>query len=173
MNRPAHERAKTATAGLRSFELFYAEARDPVYRAVLVTIRDRSRAEDAVQEAFTRAYRDWERLSTHPNATAWVVRVACNSHRSLWRRLRHEYPAVAPDVAAAAAQAPFDDQLARLVWSLPHRQREVVALRILLDQSTAQTASALGIAQGSVTAHLHRALSTLRRRLEETGTQER
>ncbi len=172
MNRPAYEGATMATAGIRSFEQFYVEARDPVFRAVLVTIRDRSRAEDAVQEAFTRAYRDWERLSSHPNASAWVVRVACNSHRSLWRRLRHEYPAPAPDVAAAAAEAPFDDQLARLVWSLPHRQREVVALRILLDQSTEQTAAALGIAQGSVTAHLHRALSTLRRRVEKPEVQD-
>ncbi len=166
VNRPAHDMTTMVTAGHQSFERFYAETRDPIYRAVLLTIHDQSRAEDAVQEAFTRAYGDWEHLRQHPNPTAWVIRVARNSHRSLWRRVRRERSLLLPDVPAAGVADPLDEQLARMVWALPRRQREVVALRILLDQSTEQTATALGIAQGSVTAHLHRAMTTLRRQVD-------
>ena len=49
-----------------------------------------------------------------------------------------------------------------MLQRLPARQRQVVALRIFLDLDTAQTAEVLGIAPGTVTAHLTRALTALR-----------
>ena len=59
------------------------------------------------------------------------------------------------------------------VLRLPDRQRQVVALRLFLDLDTAQTASVLGIAAGTVTAHLARAIATLRQELaNETGLEE-
>lgn len=51
---------------------------------------------------------------------------------------------------------------------LPRRQREVIALRILLDLSTERTAELLGIAQGTVGAHLSKALARLERELVGT-----
>jgi DNA-directed RNA polymerase specialized sigma24 family protein len=55
-----------------------------------------------------------------------------------------------------------DAALMDALRQLPVRQREVVALRIFLDLDTATTADALGIAPGTVTAHLARATSALR-----------
>jgi RNA polymerase sigma-70 factor (ECF subfamily) len=55
-----------------------------------------------------------------------------------------------------------DTELAAVLQRLPARQRQVVALRIFLDLDTAQTAEVLGIAPGTVTAHLTRALTALR-----------
>jgi DNA-directed RNA polymerase specialized sigma24 family protein len=45
---------------------------------------------------------------------------------------------------------------------LPARQRQVIALRVFLDLDTARTAQVLGIAPGTVTAHLARATAALR-----------
>jgi DNA-directed RNA polymerase specialized sigma24 family protein len=45
---------------------------------------------------------------------------------------------------------------------LPVRQRQVVALRLFLDLDTGATAEVLGIAPGTVTAHLARAIAALR-----------
>lgn len=45
---------------------------------------------------------------------------------------------------------------------LPARQRQVVALRLFLDLDTAGTAQVLGIAPGTVQAHLGRAMAALR-----------
>ena len=45
---------------------------------------------------------------------------------------------------------------------LPERQRQVVALRVFLDLDTVATAQALGIAPGTVTAHMARATAALR-----------
>jgi DNA-directed RNA polymerase specialized sigma24 family protein len=55
---------------------------------------------------------------------------------------------------------------------LPLRQRQVVALRIFLDLDTAQTAQVLGIAPGTVTAHMARATAALREDAALTREQE-
>jgi RNA polymerase sigma-70 factor (ECF subfamily) len=52
---------------------------------------------------------------------------------------------------------------------LPERQRQVIALRLFLDLDTAGTAEVLGIAPGTVTAHLARAVATLRGELAATA----
>jgi RNA polymerase sigma factor (sigma-70 family) len=54
---------------------------------------------------------------------------------------------------------------------LPVRQREVITLRLLLDLDTETTAKVLGIAPGTVTAHLSRAVSTLRDQFPTTDPQ--
>ena len=60
------------------------------------------------------------------------------------------------------------------VLQLPDRQRQVVALRMFLDLDTAQTAAVLGIAAGTVTTHLARAIATLRQELASgMGLEER
>jgi DNA-directed RNA polymerase specialized sigma24 family protein len=61
-----------------------------------------------------------------------------------------------------------------MVLRLPDRQRQVVALRLFLDLDTAQAADVLGIAAGTVTAHLARAIATLRQEFfEGTGLEEK
>jgi RNA polymerase sigma factor (sigma-70 family) len=58
-----------------------------------------------------------------------------------------------------------DRELIGALRRLPARQRQVVALRLFLDLDTAATADTLGIAPGTVTVHLARAVTTLRREL--------
>ncbi len=56
----------------------------------------------------------------------------------------------------------MDAVLLRAVRRLPAREREVVALRVFLDLDTETTAKHLGIATGTVRAHLSRAMASLR-----------
>ena len=162
--------SESRAEGFDTFAGFYADSKDAVYRAVLLARRDPRRAEDAVQEAFARAYAAWDRVRLHPNPVGWVARVALNESASVARRLRRE-SLDPPEPPAPAAERPLDAGLIRLVWALPRRQRQVVALRILLELSTEETASVLGIASGTVTAHLHRALSSLRERIDEQSNE--
>lgn len=160
--------APTAESTERSFTEFYVAHRDSVYRAVLVATRNPHRAEDAAQEAFTRAYDRWDSVRQHERPHAWVTRVALNVATSWWRRHRREQGRP-PDRPAKPDIRPMDDDLVRLVWALPKRQRQVVALRVLADLSVADTADALGMAEGTVKATLHRALRRLRDALEADG----
>jgi RNA polymerase sigma-70 factor (ECF subfamily) len=55
--------------------------------------------------------------------------------------------------------------------ALPERQRQVIVLRVFLELGTVDTARVLGIAPGTVTAHLARAVSTLRTQLSPRSPQ--
>lgn len=160
--------APRALTDARSFADFYVAHRDSVYRAVLVATRNPHRAEDAVQEAFLRAYDRWETVQHHERPRAWVARVALNVATSWWRRYHREQGSP-PDRPAPPDARPMDEDLVRLVWALPTRQRHVVALRVLADLSVADTAEALGMAEGTVKATLHRALGRLRDTLTADG----
>lgn len=147
----------------RDFAEFYAASKDRCLRAVVASGADHVTAEEAVAEAFARAWSRWSVVGRLDAPSAWIVRVALNANVSRWRRQRREVALEAhlEPVQVQTAHAERDD-LVKAVAALPERQRQVVALRLLLDLDTAQTADALGISPGTVTAHLHRAMTTLR-----------
>jgi RNA polymerase sigma factor (sigma-70 family) len=150
----------------RNFAQFYGEYSDRVLRAVYVCTRDRQLADDAVSEAFARAFSRWGAVQRHPEPVAWVTRTAINVARSSWRRRARTRTGGIPE-GSYAADEPIDPILVGAVLGLPERQRQVVGLRVLLDLSTEQTAQVLRIAPGTVTAHLHRALAALRNELSQ------
>jgi RNA polymerase sigma factor (sigma-70 family) len=145
------------------FVEFYETSKDACLRAVAASVADRGVAEEAVAEAFARAWGSWATVSRHPAPAAWVVRTALNLRVSWWRRRRRELPLAGHDAAGKSDLEPgIEPDLLAALRGLPVRQREVVTLRLLLDLDTRTTAAALGIAPGTVTAHLNRALTTLR-----------
>jgi len=144
------------------FVEFYETNKDSCLRAVAVSVADRDLAEELVGEAFTRAWTAWAKLRRHAAPAAWVVRVALNTRVSWWRRRRREVPLAHHDAARDDLALSLDRDVTAALRCLSQRQREVVALRLLLDFDTETTARALGIAPGTVTAHLARAMSVLR-----------
>jgi RNA polymerase sigma-70 factor (sigma-E family) len=149
------------------FNEFYRSDRDACLRAVLAGVGDRQLAEDLVAEAFTRAWMSWPKVRRHPAPRAWIVRTALNVRISWWRRRRRE---VALDDALdvednTAGGRGLDPALLTALRHLPQRQREVIVFRVFLDLDTSATAKALGIAPGTVTAHLSRAVAALRTHL--------
>jgi RNA polymerase sigma-70 factor (sigma-E family) len=145
------------------FAEFYAATRDDCLRIVLISAGDQQLAEDLVAEAFSRAWMSWRKVRDHPAPQAWVVRTALNTRVSWWRGRRREVALDGHDLAAGPSQPPvLDDALVSALRRLPVRQREVIALRLLLDLDTETTARVLGISAGTVGAHLHRALAALR-----------
>jgi RNA polymerase sigma-70 factor (sigma-E family) len=158
----------------REFTEFYTAARDDCLRVVLTVVGDRELAQDLVAEAFTRAWRAWRTVRQHPAGRAWIVRTALNTHVSWWRRRRREIPVASHDEGAAdSPHAALDSSLVAALRRLPARQREVIALRVLLDLDTATTAHTLGMPYGTVGSHLSRGLATLRRDLLSEENQER
>lgn len=170
-------RIADVSAQQAGFAEFYARNKDDCLRAVFASTGDRLAAEDCVAEAFARAWASWRKVSAHPVPRAWVIRTALNLAVSSWRRRRREVPLgqwAAPPAGPADAmtgQEPDSPVLAVLA-TLPLRQRQVVALRVFLDLDTAATARVLGLAPGTVTAHLARAIAALREQLPHAGREE-
>jgi RNA polymerase sigma-70 factor (sigma-E family) len=171
-------RAVVVTTG--SSEVFATDALRRVYVAefarlvglarLLVDRRDD--AEEVVQEAFARTYARAGRLRD-ADPLPYVRRAVVNQARGRLRRRRtaeaHQ-PQPATEVESAEASASrslTSDAVVARVRELPRRQRECVVLRFYADLTAPEIAATLGIAEGSVKSHLHRALAALAIDLEE------
>jgi RNA polymerase sigma factor (sigma-70 family) len=159
------------------FAEFYLKSRDDCLRTVLISIGDQDVAQELVAEAFARACASWRTVSKHPAPAAWVVRTALNTNISWWRRRREVLvrdPAAVADLPAGdrAADIPIDPRIKAALMRLPVRQRQVVALRLLLDLDTRRTAEVLGITPNTVMAHMAQALAALRHDLMPERQQE-
>jgi RNA polymerase sigma-70 factor (ECF subfamily) len=146
------------------FVEFYTAQKDRCLRAAVASGMAPDRAEDAVSEAFARAWSRWRTVRALESPAAWVVRTAINQNISWWRQRRREvFSDPAPDLSTTDELGRVD--LVAAIRRLPPRQREVVVLRYLLDLDTQSTARSMGVAPGTVGAHLHHALASLREHL--------
>jgi RNA polymerase sigma factor (sigma-70 family) len=150
------------------FAEFYRRSKDECLFTVLVSVGDQDTAQELADEAFARAWASWRTVSRHPAPVAWVVRTALNENVSRWRRRHREVPVpdlgVVADLPAAeeASDDPIDARIMAALLRLPARQRQVVALRLVLDLDTGQAGEVLGISASAVKTHLARALASLR-----------
>jgi len=166
------------------FAEFFQASWEPCLRAVVAVVGSPTRAEDQVAEAFARAWTSWRKVSHHPAPQAWVVRTALNTGASWWRRRGRELPLPDHELTVPGRLdggglddggldgGGLDHTLLTALWSLPSRQREVIALRIFLDLDTGTIATQLGIEAGTVRMHLSRGVAALRRELAPTQTTE-
>jgi len=144
-----------------SFERFYADSWQTVYRALVVGIGDGDLAREAVDEAMVRAYERWRIVSTMANREGWVYRVASNWATSRLRRRRLQLRPV-PTIEESHDPDVVDPRLLDAVRRLSPRHRDVVVARYLLDMSESATAQALGVPEGTVKSRLSRALDELK-----------
>lgn len=144
------------------------------YRSLVGTaywiLGDSAQAEEIAQDAFVRLAESWDRLNDHAAAPAYLRRTVINLSRSKVRRLivgrrkRDEVGSRTLVDRTTPDQTPIglaDGDLGTAVRALPLRQRECVVLRFVHDLTIADIAATLGVGEGSVKTHLHRALKTL------------
>ena len=132
----------------------------------------REDAEEVVQEAFARTWARLGRLQGD-DPLPYVRRAVVNQSRGRLRRRRTaaaHRPEPSADVESAersAERGARSDAVLAGLRRLPRRQRECVVLRFYDDLSVPEIARALGVAEGSVKSHLHRAMATLAIELED------
>jgi RNA polymerase sigma-70 factor, ECF subfamily len=152
-----------------------AEQLDAVYRYLVFLTGDRSAAEDLAAETFEKAFRSWRRFDPRRAAPrTWLCRIA-RSVAIDWfraetsRRRREETYAL--DRAGAVDDAPFADglpePLEQALRELSPAEREVVALRVLLELDGPSAARVLGISQTACSTRLSRALRRLEERIDD------
>lgn len=141
------------------FTSFYEAEAPRLVRSVALVTGEPALAEDAVAEAFARAWSRWSEVQRSARPAAWVMRVALNQVNDRFRRRgveRRKAQIVArPDVVDA--QPHGDPGLWEAVRGLPKQERTLIALRYVADLSQGEIAKALGIPAGTVASGLNRA----------------
>lgn len=142
-----------------SIESTYERLYPRLVRVAYLLVDTTEHAEEAVQDAFARAYPKWDRIQNHD---AYMRTAVVNACRRVQRRrmLVRRTPQPRQDDATLGA-----DHIADVVRSLPMSLRQVVVLRYYLQLSDAEIAQTLNIAPGTVKSSLHRARARLREEL--------
>jgi len=164
-------------AGVTGPALTFAEAverhLDDVYRYLLYLTKNPGLAEDLAAETFERALREWRRFDPRrASAKTWLCQVARTTaldrlrsderRRARENRYAAESESLADDPADAVGLSPA---LAEALGSLSAAEREIVALRVLLELDDAQAARVLDISRSAASTRLNRALRKLKERM--------
>ena len=131
-------------------------------RTAFLLVGDWHRAEDLTQEALTRIYVAWPRLRDKTQLGAYARTVLVRLVIDASRRSRETPVGDVPDTAYVPASHDQRDVILSALGSMPRRQRAVLVLRYWEDFSVAQTAEALGCAEGTVKSQAARGLAALR-----------
>lgn len=145
-------------ADVDDFDMFYAAASRRLVGQVFAMVGNLSEAEDAVQEAFCRAWPRWTKLRTYSDPEGWIRTVAYRIAVSSWRKavnrlLAHRRAAGTDDVPGANA-----DHLALMdaLRRVPLEQRRVLVLHHLVGLPVQEIAQEIGVAPGTVKSRLAR-----------------
>jgi RNA polymerase sigma factor (sigma-70 family) len=171
-----------------AFEVLVLRHQRPVYNLAWRLLGDRDDAEDAVQEAFLRAWRALPRFRGDASFRTWLTGIAINVCRnrlagaaarrrratvSLVRRdaasgeegiVEPVDPAPGPEAVTGARESRA--ALERALAELSPEHREIILLREMSGLEYEELASVLGCALGTVKSRIARARGALRRALE-------
>jgi len=167
-------------AAQQEFATLVARLRPQIFRFLLASMRDVDMAETLTQECFLKAHRHWSSFRGESSAITWLMRIAINLQKDHWRNRRIQFwrhtrsNAVDADDASewlpSNESSPEQQLLAReqvkRVWQavdgLSERQRTVFLLRYVEEMEIAEIGQATGLNEGTVKAHLSRAVGRVR-----------
>ena len=144
---------------------------DDVYRYLLYVTANPSTAEDLTSETFERALRRWPSFDPRRgNAQTWLCQLArgaaLDHFRAEERRRRREERVAEPDrVAEQELPDEYGPVLRQALRTLSGADREVIALRIVLELDAKTTARVLNISLSACTTRLNRALERLEQKV--------
>lgn len=175
-----------ATADERAAQEFSSVVqshRPQIFRFLLASTRDFDLAETLTQECFLKAHRNWASFRGESSAMTWLMRIAINLQKDHWRNRRIQFwrqtHTNSVDLDEASEWLPSHESsqeqklLARervgQVWTavegLSERQRTVFLLRYVEELELSDIARTTGLSEGTVKAHLSRALARVRTEL--------
>ena len=170
----------------QQFSTVVAAHRRQIFRFLLASTRDEDLAETLTQECFLKAHRYWQGFRGDSSVLTWLMRIAINLQKDHWRNRRMQFWRQArtntvdlddagewlPSGESSAEQRMLARERVGQVWKaverLSQRQRAIFLLRFVEEQELSEIARATGLNEGTVKAHLSRALAKLRAELGGT-----
>ncbi len=173
------ERAQRGDA--MAYEDLVRRHQDAALRTAGLVLAGEAEAEDAVQDAFVKAYAALGRFRAGASFRPWILQIVANEARNRRRsagrriglavRLAEDRPSndAAPSPEAAVLAGERRTALLTAIERLGVDDRLVLGYRYFLDLGEAEMAEALGVPRGTVKSRLSRALGRLRAEIGPTS----
>lgn len=148
--------------------------RGKLFRLVYLWIKDRSLAEDVLQNVFEKSVERQTELQSHPNLTGWMIK-SLKNEVLMHHRKNHRLEGLEEmkEPMTEPSNALESDESHRLIFglvaNLPEKQREIFHLREVEEMSYEEIATQMEISLEQVKVNLHRARKTLREKLINQG----
>jgi len=142
-----------------------------VFRMALTFLKDHARAEDVTQEIFLKLWQALPDYDGRASPGTWLYSIARNTCLSALRSNSYRKvlpPDVTAEPAIPARTVITEIELQQSIDRLPETQRTVITLFYLQEKSIDEVARMLGIPEGTVKSHLHRARLALGEIMKET-----
>jgi RNA polymerase sigma-70 factor (ECF subfamily) len=161
----------TSPVSPEEFTDFYAASFRRLVGQLYAMTGNHAEAQDAVQEAFIRAWAHRTRLERRCAPEAWVRATAWRIAVSRWQRARLGRVLMRSSPPTAAIDGPSPDRVALIeaLRQVPAEQRRALVLYHVCDQSVAQIAAETGVPPGTVKARLARGRAALAPHLRDTA----
>jgi RNA polymerase sigma-70 factor (ECF subfamily) len=163
------------------FEILMRRYNQRLFRVARGILADDGEAEDVMQEAYVRAFRELAGFRGEARFSTWITRIACHEALARARKRRRLVSLTAMNGGGEPPEPPpetfgpdremenrqLQTVLREAVEALPDPLRAVFCLREIEGLSTEQTADALDLTVENVRVRLHRAKRSLRQTLDE------
>jgi RNA polymerase sigma-70 factor, ECF subfamily len=154
-------------------EALFAKHHNEIYAYLMRMLREPELAADLTQDAFIKAYKNYETLEKPENARAWLYQIA---HRVALDEIRRrkiirffpwtgESHGSAPSAERLVMDVHLSSDMQRALARIPERQRAALLLAELHDLTGVELAAALGVSHVAARALLTRARESLRQAL--------
>src|SRR5262245_61064834 len=172
-----HAASRDDSDGWAAFEREVLPHTDRLFRLAMWFVRNRTDAEDIVQDTMMQALKSFHRFQPGTNCRAWLTtilqRIVSNRRRAAGRSIVTDDPEdrIAQTVAFVPPipQELTDELLLATLRGLPAAFQEVILLCDVEELSYKEAAAALAIPIGTVMSRLHRGRSQLRTALGAAG----
>jgi RNA polymerase sigma-70 factor (ECF subfamily) len=168
----AADLARFLTGDMNAFEAIVLRWQHRLVTLAWRFCRDRAMAEDMAQEVFVKLFRSAQSFRGDAKFSTWLIAVAVNTFRSRLRDEGQPLASLEPYHLAAAAPTAYgkmeererEEAVRRAVLALPEKYRDAILVYYFEEKDLGESASVLGVAEGTLKARLHRARELLKRR---------
>jgi RNA polymerase sigma-70 factor, ECF subfamily len=157
----------------RFYEHYIAPLEKQMIHSIWRILRDADDADDAMQEALARIWKSLDRVKSHPNPKALILKICINSSYDILRkriRTRRSEALAAVDMKVKIFSRDAADileekerksQIMDAIVSLPRNQAQAIILRIIQNQPYSMVADAIGCTEATARTHVKRGRSRL------------
>jgi RNA polymerase sigma-70 factor, ECF subfamily len=152
-----------------SFEAMVEAHSGDIYRFAYWLCRDKSVAEDLVQETFARAWANWEQVRDEKAAKGWLLTICHHEHARLYEKKRVEIDDQELDEMMHAVESKIEAsyEMREALGMLPLPYREPLLLQVLGGFSCAEIGEMVGVSEATAMQRVTRARKAMREIFEK------